>query len=85
MGLVSSVVDDDQLMTAAKALGQPIAENAPLAVQLAKRAAYRSFDTDLEGALELAATYQGIVQNSDDHLEAVNAMLDKRPPSFEGK
>ncbi len=85
IGLVGAVVPDDELMARATALGETIADNAPLAVQLAKRAAYRSYDTDLEGALELAATYQGIVQTSDDHLEAVDALLSKRKPHFQGR
>ena len=84
IGLVQSVVSDGDVLSAARALAQPIAANAPLAVQLAKRAAYRSYDQDLEGALELAATYQGIVQNSDDHAEAVDALLQKRSPKFRG-
>ena len=85
LGLVHEVVADDDLMAAAHRFAEPIALNAPLAVQLAKRAIYRAFDHDLEGALELAATYQGIVQNSDDHAEAVRAMLEKRKPDFTGQ
>lgn len=84
LGLVHQVVPNDDVVAAARRLGEPIAENAPLAVQLAKRAAYRSFDRDLEGALELAATYQGIVQNTADHAEAVSALLEKRNPDFKG-
>ena len=85
LGLVHTVVPDESLLEAARELGRPIAEHAPTAVMLAKRAAYRSYDLDLEGALELAATYQGIAQNTQDHLEAVNAMLEKRKPDFKGE
>ena len=85
IGLVNMIALDDDVVTAARQLGQPIVDNAPLAVQLAKRATYRSFDQDLEGALELAATYQGVVQNTDDHLEAVAALLEKRPANFKGR
>ena len=85
MGLVHQVVEPDALLEAAKASAQAICGNAPLAVRLAKKAAYRSFGANLEEALEMAATYQGIVQNTSDHAEAVNAMLDKRPPKFEGR
>ena len=58
--------------------------NSPLAVRLAKSAMQRSWDLPMDVALELAATYQGVVQNTDDHLEGVNAILDKRDPSFTG-
>ena len=84
-GLVHRVVPDDQLLPAARDLAQMLAANAPIAVQLAKRAAYHAYDHDLESALELAATYQGIAQNTDDHLEAVSAMLQKRPSVFKGQ
>ncbi|MEL7367336.1 MAG: enoyl-CoA hydratase-related protein [Myxococcota bacterium] len=85
IGLVNKVVAAEQLQEEARTLGQQLAANAPLAVQLAKRAAYRSFDHDLETALELAATYQGVVQNSEDHLEGVDALLGKRKPDFKGR
>ena len=49
------------------------------------RAAYRSWDLDVDTALELAASYQGMVQNTDDHKEAVDAILSKRAPDFKGQ
>ncbi len=36
-------------------------------------------------ALELAATYQGIAQSTEDHDEAVRAFLEKREPVFSGR
>ncbi|MBA3548379.1 MAG: enoyl-CoA hydratase/isomerase family protein [Nannocystis sp.] len=84
IGLVHRVVEPDELLPAARALAEQIAANAPLAVRLTKRAAYRSYEADLETALELAATYQGIVQNTADHREAVRALLERRTPVFTG-
>lgn len=71
IGLVNEVVAAEDLMDTARERARVIAANPPLAVQLTKRAAYRSYETDMPNALELAATYQGIVQNLDDHLEAL--------------
>lgn len=85
IGLVTRVVPRDQVLAAAREDAERIAANPPLAVQLAKRAAYRSWEANLETALELAATYQGMAQRTRDHDEAVSAMLDKRDPSFEGR
>jgi len=84
IGLVHRVVEPAELLPAARALAEQIAANAPLAVRLTKRAAYRSHEADLEQALELAATYQGIVQNTADHREAVRAILERRAPVFRG-
>lgn len=85
MGLVHQVVERESLAQAAQTMARAIAANAPLAVRLAKRAAYRSYDADMSTALELAATYQGMVQNTADHQEAVEAILAKRAPTFTGK
>jgi len=84
LGLVHAVVEPDDLLSEAKARAQMIAANAPLAVRLTKRAAYRSWDLDMDTALELAASFQGMAQNTADHREAVDAILGKRPPRFSG-
>jgi len=84
IGLVHQLADPAELLTTARALAEQLAALPPQALRLTKRAAYRSFDADLEQALELAATYQGIVQNTTDHHEAVQAMLERRPPKFTG-
>ena len=57
----------------------------PVALRLAKRAVVRSWDADMESALEMAATYQGIAQNTEDHQESVEAMLEKRAPRLSGR
>lgn len=85
IGLVHAVVEPDQVVAAAKARARLVAANAPLAVSLTKRAAYRSWDLDMDTALELAASFQGMVQNTADHREAVDAILGKRAPQFGGR
>jgi len=84
IGLVHQAVDPAELLPTARALAEQLAALPPLALRMTKRAAYRSHDADLEQALELAATYQGVVQNTADHHEAVQAMLERRPPKFTG-
>lgn len=85
MGLVLDVVPEATLMDSAYALAEQIVQNAPVAVRLTKRAAQRSFDGDSAIALELAATFQGIAQNTADHDEAVSAMLERRTAVFQGR
>lgn len=85
IGLVIQVVQPEDLVQTAKTYAGLIAANAPRAVELTKRAAYRSWDADLETALELAATYQGMAQRTEDHVEAVAALLEKRAPKFSGE
>lgn len=71
IGLLHEVVPAEELLPTARARAGAIAANPPDAVQLTKRAAYRSWPGDLEAALELAATYQGIAQNLEDHRRAL--------------
>lgn len=85
IGLVHEVTGPDDLVPAARRWAETIAANAPLAVRLTKRAAYRSWDVDVDTALELAASFQGMAQNTADHREAVAAILEKRLPTFRGE
>ncbi|MFT4703339.1 MAG: enoyl-CoA hydratase/carnithine racemase, partial [Bradymonadia bacterium] len=83
IGLINEIAMDDDVMKLARKRARKIAENAPLAVRLAKSAVYQSYDLSLDAALNLAATYQSIAQNTANHDEAVAAMLEGRKPSFE--
>jgi enoyl-CoA hydratase/carnithine racemase len=85
IGLAHEVCEPPELLATTRRRAEEIAANAPLAVRLTKRAAYRSFDADVETALELAATFQGMSQNTADHREAVAAILEKRAPTFRGE
>lgn len=84
IGLVHATVADDALEAAARKRAERLARSAPLAVRLAKRLCYRAYESSLDQSLELAAAYQGIVQNTEDHDEGVAAILEKRRPVFKG-
>ncbi len=71
IGLVHEVVPMERLLPRANELAQQLAALPATAVQLTKRAAYRSWPGDQAAALELAATYQGIAQNHGDHARAL--------------
>lgn len=71
IALVHEVVDDEQLLEVTQERALQIAKLPAAAVQMTKRAAYQSWNTDQQRALELAATYQGIAQNHPDHRNAL--------------
>lgn len=73
IGLVHEVVDDDALAGRARALADELASLPPDALQLTKRAAYESWNSEMHRALELAATYQGIAQNHPDHMDRLGS------------
>jgi enoyl-CoA hydratase/carnithine racemase len=83
-GLVSKVVPDGELMTAARALAERIAANPPHAVRMTKRLIRGGRDISLAALLELSAAMQSLAHATKDHKEAVTAFLDKRRPTFTG-
>ena len=83
-GLVSRVVEPEELLPAAKALAERIARNPPRQLRMAKRLMREGMTTGLPQILQLAAAYQGACHQTDDHAEAVNALLEKRQGQFTG-
>ncbi len=79
------VVPPEQLTAEARALARTIASKPPRAVRQAKRLLRAGEATDLANFLELAAANQALAHASADHIEAVTAFLEKRPPKFEGR
>jgi 2-(1,2-epoxy-1,2-dihydrophenyl)acetyl-CoA isomerase len=84
IGLVNRVFPDDELMPRTYEFARRVADGAPLAVQLIKRVVRLGLDKDLATGLELAAANLPVVRSSEDHLEAIAAHKEKRPPKFKG-
>jgi enoyl-CoA hydratase/carnithine racemase len=84
-GLVTHVVPTEELIARAMKMAQTIASFPPRSIRLNKRLIIRSQQMTLEGSLELSAAFQAIAQHTLDQKEAVNAILEKRPPNFIGK
>ena len=84
-GLVSKVVEPDELLPEARALAARIARNPPRQLRMAKRLLREGLNTRLDTILELAAAYQGAAHQTADHEEAVDSLLEKRPAVFTGR
>jgi enoyl-CoA hydratase/carnithine racemase len=52
---------------------------------MAKRLLREGQHTRLDTLLEMSAAFQGIIHHTQDHEEALSALLEKRPPSFSGR
>ena len=85
LGLVNRVVPAADLMTETNARAQKLAQAAPLALGLAKRALNRAMESGLEDQLEYEAQLQSIAGRSKDHVEGVAAFVEKRPANFTGE
>jgi 2-(1,2-epoxy-1,2-dihydrophenyl)acetyl-CoA isomerase len=85
VGLVLRVVPEETLGDEARQLALRLADAAPRAIALTKRALERTWGATLEGQLEYEADLQGIAGSTADHAEGISAFLEKRPPRFTGE
>lgn len=83
-GLVTHVTEAESLLDKAWELAEQITSFPPRSIRMNKRLIRQSADVPLETALDLAASFQSIVQNTEDQHEAVVALLEGRDPVFKG-
>jgi len=84
-GLVSKVVEDEDLMTAANDLAGRIAKNPPHALRLSKKLMREGEHTRLDSLLEMSAAFQALSHHTEDHVEAIDAFFEKRDGDYKGK
>lgn len=84
-GLVSTVVEPEELMDTAIAMAERIAANPARSLRMAKRLLLTAQDSTLDTVLEMSAAMQAIAHETADHAEAVDAFLEKRPANFTEK
>ncbi|MGD2207708.1 MAG: enoyl-CoA hydratase-related protein [Anaerolineae bacterium] len=80
IGLVDRVVPAADLMDEAKALAHKLAGKAPVALALIKQAINVGLEGSLEEGLAYEAAQFGLVFDTEDRVEGVNAFLEKRKP-----
>jgi enoyl-CoA hydratase len=83
-GLVSEVVEKEQLLSRAKTILQGILAMAPLAIKSVMETINHGYDLSLQEALHLEAVHFAKVCASQDKAEGVSAFLEKRAPQFQG-
>jgi 2-(1,2-epoxy-1,2-dihydrophenyl)acetyl-CoA isomerase len=81
-GLINRLVSAEELMTESSNLALLLASGPVGAFGLAKRAFNRSILPNLEEALDHEAHLQEIASHGVEHLEGVNAFMEKRFPNF---
>jgi enoyl-CoA hydratase/carnithine racemase len=80
--LVSQVVPHDDLLPTARELAARITRHPSHALRLTKRLMREAIHARLDSVLELSAVFQAICHKEPDHLEAVDAFLERRAPQF---
>ncbi|WP_124728430.1 enoyl-CoA hydratase/isomerase family protein [Staphylospora marina] len=85
IGVVQKVVPAGSLLDEAKSLAAELAKKAPVSLRLIKRTIDRGLETDLETGLDLEAGAFGVVFDTRDRAEGMEAFLQKRTPEFKGE
>jgi enoyl-CoA hydratase len=84
-GLVARVVAREAWLDEAKRLAAAIAAKGPIAVRLAKESVDAAFESPLAVGIELERRAFYLARASEDATEGLEAFVEKRPPSFEGR
>jgi len=84
LGLVTRVVAANELDDAVAALVDELAAHSPLALAMAKRVLNTAYDAPLHVGLELEGLAYGLLRQTHDFREGVEAFVEKRRPEFTG-
>ncbi len=84
-GLVAEITQPELTLERATALAKTIAARPPIAVQQAKAALLKSFDTTLSAGLDFERKTFVMLAGTEDRNEGIKAFMEKRQPEFKGK
>ena len=85
LGLINRIVSPEALEKETQQLAESIANKSPLTIKIGKQAFYRQIEMDLDSAY--AYTAQAMTENmmAADAREGIDAFMEKREPSWEGR
>jgi enoyl-CoA hydratase/carnithine racemase len=84
-GLVGRVVAHDGLLDEAMVLADRIAAQPAHALRLAKSLLRQGQSASYDTLMEMSAAAQALAHLTDDHMEGVAALIEKRRPKFTGR
>jgi enoyl-CoA hydratase len=82
IGLVNDVVRDEELMDKAEEMAAVLAQKSPINIKIAKSLINKNLE--IKKGLEMEIVSFSECFASQDHLEGINAFLEKRKPRFKG-
>lgn len=85
LGLANYAEAPDAVKPKARELADEIAESAPIAVKWIKRSLFRHMDWNPRPAAEWESWVQSGTFETEDSVEGIRALLEKRGPKFQGR
>jgi len=85
LGLINSVEPPDQLQAAVGELASKIVEKSPLVLKIGKEAFYRQLELPVDDAYAFAGEVMARNMLARDAEEGIDAFLEKRLPTWEGR
>lgn len=85
MGVVHKVVPAECVVEAGVQLAEEVARFSPLASRLGKSALRAAEEVGIGAGLEFERSQLAVLMSSEDHLEGIDAFLEKRSPRFTGR
>ena len=85
IGLITRIVELDDLLNEARRMADHLAGFAPFVPRTMKAMVNFGMEASLAGALMFEKYAQGALVQTDDKVEGITAFLEKRPPDFKGK
>jgi enoyl-CoA hydratase len=84
-GILTKVVERQQLEDACKMLADEMMANGPIALQQAKFAINNGMNVDLQTGLSIESKAYEVIIPTKDRIEALEAFSEKRKPNFKGE
>ena len=85
IGLVTRIVEQDDLIEEARSMAKHLAQFAPFVPHTMKMMVNFGMEASTAAAQMLEKYAQGALVQTDDAKEGIRAFLEKRDPNFKGK
>jgi enoyl-CoA hydratase len=85
IGLVTRIVEPEELLPEIKRMAEHLASFAPFVPQFMKAMVHQGMEGSMAAALSMEKFAQGALVQTEDKTEGISAFLEKRKPTFKGR